>query len=237
MRSLALIFVSLGLAACAADEGDESIIVSKNVVPGDMCTFGASSAEQFLPHGEVSAFAKRGYTLYPQLTSRIVATDAQLQQRTITLKGARVDLTFPDPALAGVTGIKFESRFSGPLAPNGGITDVGFELIPTSVIDQIRSAIGATPTTTDSKRAEVIAKVVIFGDLSGDEVTSASYEYPVTVCNDCVTNVIGTCPLPAGSVVGGTPNPCNPYQDGTIDCCAMGNDVVCPATVVAAPTP
>lgn len=243
MRTSVLISLGLGLAmgltACSG-EGGESIVISKNVTPGDMCTFAATTSETFNPHGELSLFAKRGYQLFPQLLSRIEATDTQIVQRTIQVQGARVDLAFADTSLnsimaAGVT--HFESRFSAPLLPNGGITDAAFELIPTSVVDAIAAAKGITPATTQSFRTEVIATVTVFGQLAGDDVDSAEYQYPVTICNDCVTNILGTCPLPADTVVVGATNPCNPFQDGTVDCCSSGNSLVCPAVVATAPPP
>jgi len=51
----------------------------------------------------------------------------------------------------------------------------------------------------------------------------------VTICNDCVLQNIGTCGMvtPMGAA-----NPCNPFQDGVLDCCTvMGTSTVqCPAS-------
>jgi hypothetical protein len=107
------------------------------------------------------------------------------------------------------------------------------------VLDQIVAAKGAAVLATNapSFRTEVIADVVVFGDMSGKEITSQEFQFPVTICNDCVTNEVGPCPLPVGTVPRAG-NACNPFQDGTADCCRMGapsNALECPATVATTP--
>ncbi len=244
-RSLTTMLLLTALGACTADSGDEGIFITKNVAAPDTgCTFAASESSPFLAHGTFSIYSTSAYQLHPQMKSRVTATAAQEDARTILLRGARVELEFADPNLFSATEIadmraqgvtRFETLFSAPLPPTGGIADGDVDLIPVSVLDRI---IAKRPEvlslTGESFRTELIAKVVVFGDMSGSEVTSQEFQYPVTVCNDCVANVLGTCPLPAGTTTR-KGNACNPYQDGTADCCSMGNDVICPATVGTAP--
>jgi hypothetical protein len=71
----------------------------------------------------------------------------------------------------------------------------------------------------------------VFGDLQGDEIEGDPFNYPVTVCNDCVINMLSpTCPLPIGTVVRAG-NPCNAFQDGVVDCCGDPTNPQCPAPV------
>lgn len=238
-RSCIALTLGLALAACAADNGGEAIFLSKNVSPGDGCSFSASASEQFTAHGTFSMFAGKGYRFYPQMVSQITATDSQTQQRTIQLRGARVDLSFSDPALSGFPSelTHFMSLFSAPLPPNGGIADGAFELIPAELARMVASAKGVSMTTTEHVKVEVIAKVVVFGDLAGDEVVSQEFQFPVTLCNDCVTKNLGNCPLPFNTVVTNQSNVCNAFQDGTIDCCSANNELVCPAVLEPDPNP
>ena len=235
-RAFILFTLGLGLAACASDTGDESMFLSKNVAPGDGCIFTATATELFNPHGAYSLFARRGYDLFPQVVSTISATETTVEQRTIQIRGARVDLAMADGSAVNAP-THFESLFAAPVPPNGGLADGAFELIPTSFAAAVAAANNITPATTSVFKAEVIAKVVLFGDLTGTEVLSQEFQYPVTLCNDCVTNIVGTCPLPSTAVVTNVGNSCNPYQDGYVDCCSSGNNVICPATIAPPPPP
>ncbi|MEO7095079.1 MAG: hypothetical protein ABI175_17600, partial [Polyangiales bacterium] len=137
-----------------------------------------------------------------------------------------------DPALAGISADlkKFDSRFAAPLAPNGGITDGEFIGISEAFLDAVAAAKGSAPFET-----EVIVHVVVYGDLAGSEVTSQAWQFPVTVCNTCVVNVLGTCPLPAGTTVADGRGTCSMFQDGFVDCCSVGTmgALQCPAAVGA----
>jgi hypothetical protein len=64
----------------------------------------------------------------------------------------------------------------------------------------------------------------IHGDLGGDEVSASPFHFPISVCTDCVVNIVGACPA-AGTQTG---NPCNVFQDGVVDCCTSGSQLVCP---------
>jgi hypothetical protein len=229
------------LGGCAADNGDEGIFITRNVVPGTGCSFSASATEAFLAHGTFSVHSPTGYRLHPQLKSKITATTAQEDARTIIVEGARVTLTFPDETVFSAAqqeslrdrGImRFAALFSAPLGPNGGLADGAFDVITPALLDELVAAKGngILAANAPSFRAEVVATIVVYGDMSGKEITSQEFQYPITICNDCVTRELGACPLPMGTEPAAG-NECNPYQDGTTDCCRMGADVVCPAIV------
>jgi hypothetical protein len=230
------------LGGCAADNGDEGIFLLANIAPGAGCTFSASITEPFFSHGQYSVHSPTSYRFHPQMRSKITSTAAQENARTIIVEGARVTLEFPDESV--FTGaqqedlrnrgiMRFSSLFSAPLAPNGGLADGAFDLITTALLDELIAAKGNGILAADapSFRAEAVATVVVYGDMSGEEQTSQEFKYPVTICNDCVVRELGACPLPMGTVLTNVGNSCNPYQDGTADCCRMGADVVCPAIV------
>lgn len=245
-RSLTLIPLVAALGACVADNGDEGIFITKNVAVGADCSFTASDSEPFIAHGTYAIQSPIPYQLHPQMKSRVTATAGQEDQRTIIVRGARVELSFPDTSVfsageldqmrsSGVT--RFETLFSAPISPNGGITDGVAEVIHPSLLAQlIAKSPGVDAPGAASYRVQVIVNIVVFGDLSGKEVTSQNFQFPVTICNDCVVNPLGACPLPVDTeVVEG--NACNPFQDGVVDCCDNGGTLVCPATVATMAAP
>jgi hypothetical protein len=246
MRSFTIpltLLAALG-AGCVDDSSDGGIFITKAVaVAGETCTLTSTADEMFLPHGVWSSLSPRGYRLFPQMVSRITADDTQINQRTIILQGARIDIDITDDTLAGELDLqklkddgitKFQSRFTAPLPPNGGITDGVIDLVTPELIDAIAAVHPELLSLQQSRpvfRTELLANVVVFGDMAGSEITSQKFTFPVTLCNDCVVNVVGACPLPAGS----TPragNVCNPFQDGSVDCCVEPSGALtCPGRV------
>lgn len=242
-RALVPLMFAAALGACVADNGDEGIFILKNVKPEAGCVFTASATSPFITRGQVSVFSPDGYQLHPQMKSRITAAVGQEDQRTVITRGARIDLEIVDKALETAMGgaaslqsmgiTKFEIPFTAPISPNGGITDGSFELITRRFLDEVVRASGANDTATPF-RTEIMATVVVYGDMAGAEVTSNPFRYPVTICNDCVANVLGACPLPMDTVIR-EGNACNAYQDDPVDCCLQGTEVVCPAILATTP--
>jgi hypothetical protein len=229
------------LVGCTAS-GDEGFVVLNNSVPDNSCALSGSKDQAFLANGHILTISPAGYQLFPLLESRISVLDGQdPTTRTINIRGARIDLTIESVQLTNGTGqvsnltdqqrpkvdaglLKFKQLRSGSLPP-GGTANIGLEVLPWSVIPQIMQ--GITLAAGDRFRAIVVATVVMYGEIGGDEVTSEPFVYPVEICNDCVANIVGPCP--AALMVAG--NACNPYQDGTVTCCTDSmNRLVCPAT-------
>ena len=157
-------------------------------------------------------------------------------QRLVTIKGAEVKL---DATLAGGDEFTFSSdslqnftvRTSGSVEPDGGTISLGFEILGIDHIMELQSAV------SPDAPAQVIAKVVVFGELSDGGVESEPFEYPVTVCEGCLTVDVGACAdLPADFETQLTGGECNPLQDAAVECCtdADGN-LVCPAVSTASP--
>lgn len=237
MFRLATTSLAVLLVGCIAADGagDEAIYISKAVAANETCSFESSDNEPFIGHGVISAFSPAPYLIFPQMKSRITTTDSSQQElKTIQIRGARVNLDFKDAAVGALVSAdnkKFQTLFSGPLSPNAGSTTDGiFELIP----DGALAAIAAGKRPGDDFETEVVGKIVVFGDLTGNEVTSQEFQFPVTICTNCVLANVragGTfppCPM-VGTIRPG--NACNPYQDGVVDCCvdeANNNELVCP---------
>jgi hypothetical protein len=229
------------LVGCAA-QGDEGFVVLNNSVPDSSCALSGTKDQAFLSNGHILTISPAGYQLFPLLESRIDVADGQdPTTRTIDIRGARIDLSIESVQLTNATGqisniteqqrsmvdpllLKFKQLRSGSLPPLG-TANIGLEVVPWSLIPQISR--GITLAAGDRFRAIVVATVVMYGEMGGDEVTSDRFVYPIEICNDCIANVVGPCP--AAVMVAG--NPCNPYQDGTVTCCTdQMNRLVCPAS-------
>lgn len=228
-----------GLLGACSDGGDEGILITKNVAVSDVvggCVFSGSPTEPFLPHGAVSVLSQ-GYLLHPQFLSRIqfdAADPAQMSQRTAIMTDANIDITFPDATLfsagdiaamkaAGLT--HFKELFSVPVPPNG-TADAEVEVVHRPLIDKI---IAQNPAGD----VEFLVSLTVNGTMSGQAISSQRFDYPVTLTSGLVTNA-GTCPLPMGTILPSTGNPCNPFQDSQVTCCDAGSgQLLCPAEVSA----
>lgn len=227
--------LAVSLAACADDTGG-GLVIRQNLAPPETgCIFQPEATSPYFARGTISMFSPSPYVMTPLIESRITAMDGMESQRTVLVRGARVDLRIEgataDNASIDITAadfpagsLKFTSLFSAPVAPNGGLSVGDFDLVPTAVIAELRSRFG----NMRNVNVQLVGAIKVYGDLGGDEVESDSFEYPVTVCTDCIVNNIGECPSPDTVRTG---NPCNPFQDGIVDCCTQANGLLCPASV------
>ena len=240
LRTLIPISV-FALAACA-EQGDEGMYVLNNTAPtGDSCFLNGSTMQPFVAHGEIWVGSNRGYLLTPLIQSRYVSpTGVDPIQNTIQLRSANVELTLKaltvpragggyDTTQPNSSVGTFSALFSGALPP-GGSVNVGFDVIPVASLQDI---LGVAVT------AEVLASVTIVGDVNGSEVVSSPFLFPISICSDCVVNILTdslgqymTCPVPT-TVTPRAGNPCNVFQDGNVDCCVQPGTttLVCPAPV------
>jgi hypothetical protein len=238
MLRLATLSAALMLVGCAS-QGDEGMTVINNTaVSGDQCTLTGDLSQPFKSHGLIYGLSPLGYTLTPLISSRVqmgMEVNADILQKTIFLRGADVTLTLKAVSVESggqytVTQKdtlveQFGVLFAGSLPPAGSV-NVGFEVIPPATLRTILGMSGAPAGANIN--AEVLASVVIRGDLGGDEITSNTFEYPISVCTNCVVVNNGACPM-AG--VPRTGDACNPFQDGIVDCCTdASGSLICPAS-------
>lgn len=227
------------LGGCVASGGDESILVVKAVAPpttatGGVCTFTPSDTDAGLVHGALDVTSGFGYQIIAQLRSRITADPTQTGQedaRTISLRGANVDLTFPDAGTlsAQIADLKskgllhFMAPISGALPPNDSLADVPFELIPAGVAAELNGMAGFASTV-------VQATFTVVGDLAGGNVSSQAFQYSVTLGARNLIVDKGPCSMVSKSFVPRIGNLCYPGQDFVVDCCEdPTNTRVCPA--------
>lgn len=225
-----------GAGGCVADGGDESMLVLKNVLPKDKCTFSPGENETGITAGAIDAQVGTGYLFTAQIKSRVTAAAGQEDQRTILLSGANVDVTFPDATLftaAELTNLRdtavthFRSLFTSPLTPNGGVLDAQFELLPAELV--------AAVVAKGRDAVVVLANFKVTGAFPGSdgELTSQSFSYPVTILKQGLVNDKGPCGSVSSSFVPRVGNSCNPGQDFAVDCCTGTAGLECPAVGTA----
>jgi hypothetical protein len=228
----------LALVACV-DTGDEGIYVLNNTAITGECSLSGSPDQPSIGHGLINYLSPTAYVMTPLIQSRIQAQmNVDDTSRTVQLRGADIVLTLKAVTVEHADGTftttqpekqlaMFSTLFSGSVPP-GGTVNAFVNAIPPATLRQIAAESGAD-LTMEAFNAEVLAQVVIRGEINDNNMTSAPYLFPITVCNDCVVSNLGSCPLPSGVQVR-TGNSCNPFQDGVVDCCSdtMGR-LVCPA--------
>ncbi|HET9623328.1 MAG TPA: hypothetical protein VFP84_18265 [Kofleriaceae bacterium] len=243
-RLLSLLLAGGVTAGCAADNNDGAILVLKNVHADTTCTFTGLLTEASIPHGSLDILIPTDYLFTAQMESRIVATDAQVDTRTIITRAAKVDVAFPNSTLftaaeladmqkSGLT--HFRSNVSTPILPNDGVADGTFVLIPAALAQKVLEKSGVTGVSDAPFRIEAEATFTIEGDLSGATVTSQPFTYGVTLGNNVsIVPNPPACSTSAGGTTLRTGYACNPLQDGAVDCCTStsGTQVLlsCPST-------
>lgn len=219
-----LVLILALTSACVAGSGDEGFAIVNNVAPGPNCTIAGNGG--FLGRGIIDKQSEAAYVLTPELISYVTSSDGTEQQRTISLRGANVEV-FRLSGTSKTSVRKFASLFSGTILP-GGKTTAAFDILPQDIL--------AASTASGTTREQYVMKVTPFGVIGGggDTVDGVPFEYPVTVCDGCVRQVdpiLTDCPLPFGSPVMSNVNGCNPAQDGAVTCCMSGGRYICPAPV------
>lgn len=227
--------LAAGLAGCAEDVGDGSLRVIRNeAVEEGSCKITGVLTAPGRASGIIEVASPVDYRLTPVVQNFASSASGKLTaQRTAFLEGARVDLTFENESLftaaelteltdAGIT--KFSSAFSAAVSPDGGTSGVDFSVVPSELLAKLRPKLASLGTTV------VNVRLRLYGKMGGSSVESEPFFYPVTVCDHnvvpCVIGTTFTCGAPGVTVRKG--NPCNPFQDGPVDCCTSAGTLVCP---------
>lgn len=226
--------VAVAMAAACTDDG-ESMRIVQNQIPQEGCSIPADSSAEFRPSGVIQSNSPGGYVFTPVIQSLLVIpTNRPDVQRVVSLRGADIDVTFPDgffsadeeAELRDDALTRFSSAFSGTLLAEGTLS-VGFVIVPAELLERV------DPLLEPGQSVQASVEIVAFGDSEGGEVESIPFTYPVTICSDCLTIDYGECATLADSDLPDGPfgNACNArgYQDADVPCCTRDGEDVCPA--------
>jgi hypothetical protein len=173
----------------------------------------------------------QGYIGFPLVrnneVSRMPSADSP-ELDSIQLLGANVSLTFAsdtDAAKVPIADRKFFWASAGGRLDPAALAPMPIEVVPNDVVAALAVPMGGFVSIT--------AKIQPVGMQTSDRVVGGPIYFPVDLCNGCLTNVISTCPLPAGTTVVDT---CYPGQDQVATCCqASSTQLLCGAQAPIAP--
>jgi len=223
------------LSGCV-DAGDP-VVILRNLAPGEDCVTVPEQTADFISRGIIDVTnvgTSSGYLFTPLIQNLAVASENR--SSLFFVSGANVDLGFLD-GLFDATEIaqfkaegnsRFVQEFSGSVEP-GGLGTFVFEIIPRGMLMAISDKLALGEST------RVLAKVELAGELNGGNTSSQIFTYPVDVCKGCLANDLGSCDQVSLTTEVRPGGMCQPLQDGIVDCCTRGEDLLCPAPKSAAP--
>jgi hypothetical protein len=221
------LFIILAMALTACTDGGRPLVIRNNLAPAeDGCTFTTNNSA--ITRGQIDVQADDGY-----LFAALVENDAEAgtdneSARRALIQGADVELTLQEGFEPAGDPAQFEEDaafteyFSGVVEPNGAVGYFTFIVLPKKFMeDYIEPNLGA------GSDLSVTARITIFGQMGGGDTESIPFNYPIDVCNGCMTIDLGACAELPEDFEGSAGGVCNTLQDVALECCDDGS--VCPA--------
>jgi hypothetical protein len=235
--SLALGLVAALAAACTAQDNITFVIV-KNQVPDEGCIIPTDDDGLYVSTGRLDVselpggLANPGYVFTPLVRNGASSVSGNPNENVIFLGGADIELIAGTTqasidmvgTLAAAGMDKRTQLVSGSVSP-GGTAALGFFAIDA---DQTATLAGLL---APGAQAQLVARIRIFGRIDGAEIVSSKFDYPITVCNGCLLQDLGSCATFSPTQPIGQGGQCSPLQDAVLSCCTSttGAGVVCPA--------
>jgi hypothetical protein len=247
--------VALGAAMIVACGDESRFFIVQNQVPevaAGICSIPVGKSDHYSGEGVldaalVGAATASAYDLYPLVQNDLPRAGAAgaVEANRLFVKGFRVRLEL-DPAapvaarqvfdgLAADEGARgnlaFDEPWAATLDPGGSMLSASVRVVGGEVARRLVSAkvFETVPTV------RLFARVRALGARELGDLETPEFRFPITVCFGCLISHLGSCPVSARTHEG---NACNLSQDRSVDCCAGGNGLVCPAPLmVPAPPP
>jgi hypothetical protein len=256
--------VFLSLAACVVDDGPTGLHIVQDQwlesgTGTTSCTIPATATSTRRIEGvlDVTVLSRNNtrYYLYPLVESFLApfaglasgASSPVEEKNNIIMKSFHVKLDATTSDGTSVTWDACPGEFDAPvdtflLKPGGTVSEIVEIIRPCNaapLFDSLQAAPSASSLT-------VTATVRAKGHLGSSDIESPPFTFPVLVCYGCLQTgysdaAAAQFSFPAVpqcsdlTVNPYTGNPCNPAQDDTILCCAMGADALGRATGVLCP--
>ncbi|MEZ4223143.1 MAG: hypothetical protein R3B13_19525 [Polyangiaceae bacterium] len=231
MRRLFSGFFALGAVATLSASGcadNESALFVRAVVKleSGQCVATPDPSTTFFSSGVLDLAFRDSYSASLLVGNQLVNRGSKDLLRTetsrIVLRGAEVRLLNDQQALIR----EFTVPVSGFVDPGTG-DEPGYGVTGALLIPSGLALAAGT---------RVVADVRVFGDtLGGEEVTSDSLSFPITLCNGCLISYPLDADDPAqpgyqcvsGTDVSSQDSPCRVGQDEAVDCRLCGNLPIC----------
>ena len=246
-RAALLAATAFALAAGCSGTPPGAFIIVQNQVPTSDCTIPAGLGEVYRGAGTLDvrliSTQKTGYVLFPVMQNNFPgpAGGQTVDANRIALSGFNVDVEVQDSATGSIADlingfrsmdadpknhqkVQYSTLTSGSVASGGGFTSSAVEVFPVDLALDVLNMHVLSQTSTFT----ALATVRSLGKTLTGEVTSDSFTYPITLCDGCLMDNLGPCPVAA--MVG---NQCDVGQDDSTGCCTQSGQFFCPAMVAA----
>ena len=206
-----LVLAALSVTACVDD--DRMFYISEALAPDSSCSVSSGGTSLWGGILDVS-IGGYGYYLNPVVVNQMLSTtgDGQPERNVIHMRGFKVDA--PSPIA------DFEIPAAGAIKPNGEAVFAAVEVLRPGDVALLAGSVSGT------NQPVLEVKLRAFGDRSGDDMESAEFIYPITLCNGCLVTMLTACPT-AEETTTYTSNPCGLPQDGPVTCCPGTSGTVC----------
>jgi hypothetical protein len=220
--TVGLLLGGAGLLGSSCAENDSSLFIYGVMdITRSQCVASADSAAVLLASGTMDRLFENGYQAAILVGSHLTERGSREKLRTetsrLSITGARITLFGTNGAVIAV-----DSAATGLVNPANG-TDPGLAAVFARII---------RPEDGDSlgPDGQIIARIQVLGTtLGGQEIESAEFDYPITVCDGCLISYPAES-LTEGICTGGateseTQTVCFLGQDSPVDCsyCAAYN--------------
>jgi hypothetical protein len=225
--ALLLVAATVGAVGCQNNDLSIAIISMQAVTKPNCMAVAGATAGVGRDRGllDVALVTNTGYVGIPvvrnQMMSRIVGTGTELN--SIEVLGANVTLTLPSGAAAPLPSGQqkfFYDAAVGRVDPNNS-APMFIEVLPAAAAMSLASKIPAGGLFT------VLAEIKPVGMRTNDQIVGGPIHFPIDLCQNCLLQNLGACPLPKGTVP--APGGCFPQQDDPSTCCTMGGALLCGA--------
>lgn len=211
---LLLAAASFGAAGCANNDISLSIIQMQAITRLNMCIAmvgGVATMTRNRGLLDVARVTTSGYVAVPVVRNNLLASTGTVEFNSIQVTGANIKLT--DTAGAPIVLPSGQSEFF--YASAGGRLDPAMTAPMFVEVVSADAARALAPNIPANGLFTVMAEMRPVGMHSSDQVIGGPIDFPVDLCNGCLTQT-STCPLPKGTMV---MEPCFQQQDDATLCC------------------
>jgi hypothetical protein len=242
LRMLTFAAASVAVAGCGRVPGQ--LVFLHNQAPDEGCSISADEGHPYIGTSVVDvslvrASAESGLWVFPLLKNNLPGSGDGLDPNQIFISSFAVDISMMTgpPSLQTLFAtlesdattralLHYKTPWSGTIKSGGGTLATSVASMPTD----LAARLAAETDVAETPDLWLNVKIRAFGSSTTQTFESDPFDYPVSVCSGCLVGNIRPCPYT--SPPANTGNPCNVAQDGIVDCCLAGNDLICPPPVV-----
>ncbi len=189
-----------------------------------------SVAEGLLDVG-LASISQQGYVLAPVVGNHLLeqANASTPELNAIQLIGFDVKLQ-PDANLANVIPpgqLQFFIPSAGGRLVPAAEAAAPIQVIPMTVVNELATAVAPG----GSVMPLIVASVRPVGARSGSDLDGAFVDFPILICNDCLSHPTQACPAAGFPVAEVQLGGCFLQQDQSTTCCTKGGSILCGSAV------